>query len=104
MYPICIILICLVSLLARQEMKIRRLEKTFGEILSGEMLSAIYETMRECMKPSSSEPFNKVSQETIDELNATFEAIEKQAIMLKEMAERKVISDLTEQLPKEDEK
>lgn len=104
MYPICIILICLVALLARQERKIRRLEKTFGEILSGEMLSAIYEAMRECMKPSSSESFDKVSQETIDELNATFEAIEKRAIMLKEMAERKVISDSTEQLPKEDEK
>lgn len=100
MYPICIILICLVAILARQERKIRRLEKTFGEILSGEMLSAIYEAMRECMKPSSSEPFNKASQETIDELNATFEAIEKHAIM----AESKVVSDLTEQLPKEDEK
>ena len=68
---ICLVLLAIVFILIRLERRIVRLEKVFGEIISGEMLRGFYDAMKEAMsKPDSPIEIKPMSQETAEELNA----------------------------------
>ena len=66
-------LLTIVLLLIRLERRVSRLEETFGEIISGEMLRGFYDAMKEEMsKPRLASEIKPMSQETADELDAAF--------------------------------
>ena len=68
---ICLVLLAIVLILIRLERRIVRLEKVFGEIISGEMLRGFYDAIKETMsKPGPSIEIKPMSQETAEELNA----------------------------------
>lgn len=70
---ICLILLAIIFLLIRLERRVDRLEETFGEILSGEMLHGFYDAIKEEMsKPHLTSEIKPISQETADELDAAF--------------------------------
>lgn len=79
-----VIIIVMLLFLIRQENKIRHLEKTFGEILSGHLLERLLDGLKDAMTPPQREEIKSASQETIDELSKMFEAIAKQEQKLKE--------------------
>ncbi len=78
---ICIVLLIIVVLNIVLSFKIRRLEDTFSEIISGEMLRGFSDVMREQFKNEErlSDQIKPVSQETLDKLDSQFREIEKQA-------------------------
>lgn len=80
MIAIYIVLLILVVLGIIRDLRVRRLENTLSEIISGEMLKGFYDAMREeSNKPQFSDPIQFASQETLDELNSRFEGIIKEA-------------------------
>ncbi len=78
---ICIVLLIIVVLNIILSFKIRRLEKIFSEIISGEMLRGFSDVMREQFENNKrlSDSITPVSQETLDKLDSQFREIEKQA-------------------------
>lgn len=72
---ICLVLLTIIFLLIRLERRVNRLEKIFGEIISGEMLRGFREAMMESIgKPVVTE-IKPMSQETAEKLDAAFKML-----------------------------
>ncbi len=72
---ICLVLLAIIFLLIRLERRVDRLEKIFGDIISGEMLRGFHEAMKESMSKPLITEIKPMSQEIADELDAAFKKI-----------------------------
>lgn len=91
---LCVCFLAVLLLLIRLENKIRRLEKTFGEILSGEMLRGIVDSMREKVKQTHlNDGIKPVSEETIKKLDIMVKSMSEQEKRLTEQLKKKICED-----------